>query len=83
MNHYHNKYKDTLEEVQENILSKSDVLNVCILQKADLIPTNPKYKFIPSLCCLNIPLESAGYTFTLILTAFAFVLSYVTAFTDV
>ncbi len=80
MNHYHNKYKDTLEEVQENILSNSDEY---IHQRANLIPSNPKYKFVPSLCCLNIPLESAGYGFTLILTSFAFVLSFITAFTNV
>ena len=83
MNHYHRKYRETLEEVQESILSRSDVMSECIQQKANLIPSNPKYKFIPSLCCLNIPLESAGYGFTLILTGFAFVLSFVTAFTNV
>ena len=32
-------------------------------------PICPKYKFMPSFCCLNIPLESAGYSFTLILTS--------------
>lgn len=83
MNHYHEKYRDTLEEVQEHILSNSDILSECMHQKANLIPSNPKYMFVPSLCCLNIPLESAGYSFTLILTSFAFVLSFITAFTNV
>ena len=83
MNYYHKKYRETLEEVQENILSDSDTLSECIQQKANLIPDNPKYKFIPSLCCLSIPFESAGYSFTMILTGFAFVLSFITAFTKV
>lgn len=83
MNYYHKKYRDTLKEVQETILADSDQLIECIHQKANLIPSTPKYKFIPSLCCLNIPLESAGYSFTLILTSFAFVLSFITAFTGV
>lgn len=80
MNYYHNKYRECLEDTQERVLSKSADLSVYIHQKAVLIP---QYKFIPALCCLNIPLESAGYSFTLILTSFAFVLSFITAFTDV
>ena len=83
MNYYHAKYREKLEEVQEDLLSESEILSECIQQKANLIPENPNYKFIPALCCLNIPLESAGYSFTLILTSFAFVLSFVTAFTGV
>ena len=81
MNYYHQKYRDTLEELQESILSDSDQLFECIHQRANLIPSNPKYKFIPSLCCLNIPLESAGCSFTLILTSFIIVLSFIRTFT--
>ena len=83
MNYYHAKYRETLEQVQEDLLSDSETLSECVQQRANLIPENPNYKFIPALCCLNIPLESAGYSFTLILTSFAFVLSFVTAFTDI
>ena len=66
INHYHEKYRNTLEEVQENILSNSDILSECIHQKANLIPSNPKYKFVPAICCLDISLESAGYSLALI-----------------
>ena len=83
MNYYHAKYRETLEQVQEDLLSDSETLSECVQQRANLIPENPNYKFVPALCCLNIPLESAGYSFTLILTSFAFVLSFVTAFTDI
>lgn len=83
MNYYHKKYRETLEQVQEDLLSGSETLSECVQQRANLIPENTTYNFIPALCCLNIPLESAGYSFTLILTSFAFVLSFVTAFTDV
>ena len=76
MNHYHQKYRDTLEEVQE---SNSDVLSECIQQKADLIPSNPKYKFIPSFCCVSIPLDS-GFGFALIFVPF--VLSLVPTLTN-
>lgn len=82
MNYYHKKYRDTLKEVQEKILSNSGELTEWIHQRAVLIPRNSRYKFIPSLCCLDIPLESAGYSFTLILTSFGFVLSFITAFTN-
>lgn len=83
MNYYHEKYRETLEQVQEDLLSDSETLSECVQQRANLIPLNPNYKFVPALCCLNIPLESAGYSFTLILTSFAFVLSFVTAFTNI
>lgn len=83
MNYYHENYRETLREVQEALLSDSEVLSENIQQNANLIPENPNYKFVPALCCLNIPLESAGYSFTLILTSFAFVLSFITAFTNV
>ena len=83
MNYSHQKYRDTLEDVQEGILSDSENLSDFLHQRADLIPTNPNFKFIPSLCCLNIPLESAGFSFTLMLTGFAFLLSFITAFTKV
>ena len=78
MNHYHQKYRDTLEEVQESILSNSDVLSECIQQKADLIPSKPKYKFIPSLCGLPIPLDN-GFGFSLVFAPF--VLSLVPSLT--
>ena len=83
MNYYHEKYRETLEQVQEDLLSDSQTLSECVQQRANLIPENPNYKFVPALCCLSIPLESAGYSFTLILTGFAFVLPFVTAFTNI
>lgn len=83
MNHYHKKFRDALKEVQEKILSNSDVLTECIQQRAVLIQKNASYKFVPSLCCINIPLESAGFSFTLILTGFGFVLSFILAFTNI
>ena len=83
MNYYHEKYRETLEDVQEKILSQSVHVSVQIQQRANLVPVNQRYKFVPAFFCLNIPLESAGYSFALILTSFAFVLSFVTAFTSV
>lgn len=83
MNYYHDNYRETLEEVQERLLHECEDLSECLLQSASLIPENPKYRFVPALCCLSIPLESAGYTITIVLTLFAFLLTLITDFTDV
>ena len=83
MNYYHGNYRETLEDVQERLLCESEVPSEYLVQNAILIPENPKFWFVPAFCCLNIPLESAGYTFTIVLTLFAFLMTFVTAFTSV
>ena len=83
MNTYHANYRETLEEVQERLLCESNNLSECLLQNAMLIPENPNFGFVPAFFCLSIPLESAGYTFTIVLTMFAFLLTFITAFTSV
>ena len=77
MNKHHQMYREELLKQQECILSKDSNEGVRIMQKANLIPENPKYQFIPSLCGLNISLDSTGHTLTILLSLLAFTLSLV------
>ena len=77
MNSYHEDYHEMLKQKQKEILSQSPNESVCIMQMANLIPKNPKYQFIPSLCGLSIPLNITGHTLTITLALLAFILSLI------
>lgn len=81
MNLYHERYYNSLYEKQKECLSKSD--NECfkiIHASSILIPENPKYDFLPSVFLIDYPLNSPGYTLTMLLALFAFVANFLTQY---
>ena len=83
MNYYHDMFHTALGEMQEKIFDECESLADCLLLNASAIPPKPHYHFIPALFCINIPLASAGFTLTIILAIFAFLMSFITAITRV
>lgn len=91
MNIYHKKYHRQLQSNQKKLFAAGDsecqlkMKNKCLsfLQNANLIPENPEYQFIPSFCGLSLPLDSAGYTVTLILALLAFIGNFMTNYLKV
>ena len=77
MNSYHGKYSEQLEQKQKDLLSQTQNDGIWIMQSSALIPINPQYMFIPSLCGLRIPLNSTGHSLTIVLTLLAFTLGLI------
>ena len=80
MNYAHKQYHKSLKREQETILSAEDIQ--WMLQCADLIPEEHGYQFIPSILCLSIPLDSAGYTLSVLLSLLALLATIITAFVE-
>ena len=77
MNLYHSKYCQR----QKLLLNATDVTPVVILESSStLIPVNPEYDFLPSVCMIDFPLNSPGYIVTMFLALFAFVANFITQF---
>ena len=80
INNSHKGYREYLDEKQKNCLSQNQDFQVYMMQAASLIPIKREYQFIPSLCGLSIPLNSAGHSITILLTLLAFVLGLISKF---
>ena len=81
MNLHHQKYRAFLYEQQRKCLSDSG--NDCLEEMQfcnTLIPENPTYDFLPSAFLINYPLNSPGYTMTMLLALFAFVANFLTPY---
>ena len=80
MNHYHQDYRAFLSKKQKDHLSKSENEHFKMMQFSTLIPENPKYDFLPSVFLIDYPLNSPGYTLTMLLALFAFVANFFTQY---
>ncbi len=58
------RYHDKLQELQNEIFSDQEV--GWMLQCAELIPKKPNYVYVPSFCGLSIPLNSPGYSHSIV-----------------
>ena len=83
MNIYNKVYLDNLEKKQEELLNEITEPSLWFMQRAILIPERQSYRFIPSLCGITIPLESNGYTISLIVSLCTFVMSIMMSFARV
>ena len=73
MNSYHDKYCKKVEKKIRSNCEGSPWDKQCALSKL----RKRKYKFIPSLCGFSIPLDSSGYTLSLLLALVAFIANFV------
>ena len=80
MNLYHAKYRRQHDLKQRELLSHSSTGSLWIMQSMNVIPENPEYNFVPSVCLIDFPLNSPGYTLTMLLTLFAFVANFLTQY---
>lgn len=80
MNLYHTEYRKQHEQKQRKLLSRGETESLWVLQLMNVIPENPEYNFIPSVFHIDFPLNSPGYTLTMLLTLFAFVANFLTQF---
>ena len=80
MNIYNRKFLAEMAKKQENILSKSQDTSVWFMQRSILIPERKIYQFLPSLFGIGIPLESTGYTISIIVSLFTFITSVMISF---
>ena len=78
MNSYHDKY---CKKVEKKIKSTNFVGTSWEKWCALSYLRKPKYRFIPSLCGLHIPLDSSGYTLSLLLALVAFIANFVSSLT--
>lgn len=76
LNQYHQDYHDRIQRIQKEIFCNDP--DSWRLQSALLIPQNPKFIFVPSFCGLSIPLSNPGYNLSIIITLFAFIISFST-----
>ena len=83
INWQHGAYYEELKERQEEILSVKEEESVKMMMYTDLIPKNPNFDFLPSLCGFSIPLDSAGYILTIVLALLAFISTFLVAFADI
>ena len=77
INYYHDVFHTALGDMQDKMFERCETFLDCIALNASAVPKKSKYDFTPAILCINIPLESAGFTLTIILTIIAFVLSLV------
>ena len=74
MNYYHDKYcKKVEKKIRSTNCEGNPWEKQCALSKL----RKRKYKFIPSLCGFSIPLDSSGYTLSLLLALVAFIANFV------
>ena len=83
INWQHGAYYEEIKERQEEILSEKEDESVKMMMYTDLIPKNPNFDFLPSLCGFSIPLDSAGYILTIVLALLAFISTFLVAFADI
>lgn len=79
MNYYHRKYRKQLSAVQRQVLSQipADKYLWIVQCASGVIPENADYQFVPSLGLVDIPLDNPGYTLTMLLTLFAFLINLI------
>ena len=78
MNYYYKKYRKTLQDKQKQLLFRDlndseKSLKIAVKWILD----KPEHYFIPTLCCLSIPLNNVGHTLTILLSLLAPVISLV------
>jgi hypothetical protein len=76
MNYYYKEYRKTLQDKQKELLFRDLNDSEKFLKTAvKWILNKPEHLFIPSLCCLSIPLNNVGHTLTILLSLLAPVIS--------
>lgn len=81
MNRYHTNYRKCLESLQRKCLSKSHNNYMLLLQSTNtLISEIPEYQFLPTIFSIDFPLNSPGYTLTMLLALFVFIANFVTQY---
>ena len=74
MNSFHERYcKKVEKKIRSTGCEEDSWKKQCALSKL----RKRKYKFIPSLCGFSIPLDSSGYTLSLLLALVAFIANFV------
>lgn len=76
MNYYYKEYRKTLQDKQKELLFRDLNDSEKNLKTAvKWILNKPEHLFIPSLCCLSIPLNNVGHILTILLSLLAPVIS--------
>ena len=83
MNHSHTKYRKAQAELQKKCLQQAPNSNTLIMQGLDtLISEVPEYQFLPTVFWIDFPLNSPGYTLTMLLALFAFIANFLTKYSS-
>ena len=82
MNWYHTDYRQYQQkQLREYFMSREERNELVSLQCCNtLIPEVSEYEFLPSICLINFPLSSPGYTLTMFLTLLVFVINFLSHF---
>ena len=72
MNYYHDNFYNYLMMKQREYLKYDE--EHWIDQDCEKI--RKKYRFVPSLCLIVIPIDNSGYTITILLSLFAFIFDF-------
>ena len=75
MNFYYREYRKALQDKQKQLLFNDGEKNLKIA--VNWILDKPEHHFIPTLCCLSIPLNNIGHMLTILLSLLAPVISLV------
>ena len=81
MNRYHTNYRKYQESQKRKILSTSCDKYMLLMQSSNtLISEVPEYQFLPTIFSIDFPLNSPGYTLTILLALFVFIANFVTQY---